>query len=72
VTVELPARHVLEKKLDQALQDADHQRVLDSLETVVVKTLLSTEGLSVSDEFVPSQNTVAGWLEWAYRSSRMP
>jgi hypothetical protein len=72
MTVQLPSRDVLERKLDQALQDTDHHRVLDSLETIVVQTLFSTEGLTVSDNFVPSENTVAGWLEWAYQSSRMP
>jgi hypothetical protein len=68
----LMPRHILEKQLVEALQDTDRERVLDSLETVVVKTFLASQGVLVSDDFVPSRNSVSGWIEWACRSSLTP
>lgn len=60
----------LAKVFESALQESNHKRELDSLETVIVKTILTSQGVQVPDNFVPETNTIAGWLEWIDRFYR--
>jgi hypothetical protein len=55
----------LSKELEFELQESDHNRELDSLETVVVRSFLSARGLTVGDDYLPDTNTIRGWLTWA-------
>jgi hypothetical protein len=57
--------------LEFELQESDHRRELDSLETVVVRSFLSARGIEVSDDLVPTPNTIDGWVQWAGVSSRV-
>jgi hypothetical protein len=59
----------LSKELEFELQESDHHRELDSLETVVVRSLLAARGLTVGDDYAPDHNTIEGWLTWAAHSS---
>jgi hypothetical protein len=55
--------------LEFELQERDHHRELDSLETVVVRSVLAARGFTVPADLVPDSNTIAGWLKWAVHSS---
>ncbi len=59
----------LEQELEFELQERDHHRELDSLETVVVRSVLAARGFSVPDSLVPAANTIEGWLKWVTHSS---
>jgi hypothetical protein len=65
-----PATNELSKELEFELQEIDHDRELDSLETVVVRSLLAARGFAVPDQLLPPSNTIQGWLTWAERSSQ--
>ena len=60
----------LAKALEFELQELDHRRELDSLETVVVRSFLDARGYAVPDDLIPIPNTIGGWLRWADQSSR--
>ncbi|GAA4433789.1 alpha/beta hydrolase [Actinokineospora soli] len=49
------------------LQETDVRRPLDSLETVVVRTHLTSAGLAPGEP--PNPNTIEGWGAWAVRRS---
>jgi len=55
-----------------ALQETDPSRPLDSLETVVIKTIASKHGIQIADEIIPETNSIAGWIAWIERFSKRP
>jgi hypothetical protein len=55
-------------EIEFELQETDHHRELDSLETVVVRSFLCARGFAVSDDHAPPANTIEGWLTWVEHS----
>jgi hypothetical protein len=64
------SHHMLARELEFELQETDHRRELDSLETVVVRSCLSARGFAVPADLLPNPNTINGWLEWVDLSFR--
>jgi hypothetical protein len=60
----------LARGLEFALQEADHERPLDSLDTCVVRAYMAAQGIRVTEGDRPDSNCVRGWLDWADRPSR--
>jgi hypothetical protein len=64
-------RSEIVRNMELALQETNHNRELDSLETIIIQTLLTTRGIPIEDGFMPNINTIAGWLEWVEQSSHV-
>lgn len=60
-----PAKADLAKGLEFELQETSHHRPLDSLDTVIVRCYLESQGIEVPDDAQPDTNTIGGWLAWA-------
>jgi aryl carrier-like protein len=60
----------LKLELEGIIQDTVDNRPLDSLEMLVVRTLIHTKGIAVTDDDVPAEPTIRGWTEWV--SSHLP
>ncbi len=66
----LPTWREFEKDLEFLLQETDHHRPLDSLDTIIVQSYLASKGIEVLDDSGPRTNTIGGWLEWANQFSK--
>jgi aryl carrier-like protein len=56
----------VELKIELAglIQDTVETRPLDSLEMLVVRTLIRSKGTEMADDEGPSEPTIKGWMEW--------
>jgi hypothetical protein len=54
----------LAEGMEYALQQTDHDRPLDSLDTVIVQAYLAGEGIEIPLEARPNTNCIRGWLDW--------
>ena len=50
--------------LQEALQETNHHRELDSLETIIVRTWLTSQQIECDSANMPEENTIAGWIAW--------
>lgn len=60
-------RTEFERDLKHMLQETNLYRSLDSLETIIIRSYLSSKGIEVSEDELPKTHTIGGWLEWADR-----
>ena len=51
--------------LEEALQETNHHRELDSLETIIVRAWFTAHHIECDGSSGPKENTVAGWIQWA-------
>ena len=58
-------RTEFEQDLKHILQETSLHRSLDSLETVIILSYLTSKGIEVSEDELPKTHTIGGWLEWA-------
>jgi hypothetical protein len=65
----LSKRGEVEQSIEDALRETNHDRALDSVEMIIVETVLVAHGIAVAEGSIPPINTINGWLEWAERSS---
>jgi hypothetical protein len=65
-------RREIEQRIEAALQETNHNRALDSLETIILESVLSAHGIAVPEGLEFPVNTIKGWLEWAERFSSVP
>lgn len=54
----------LKAELEGVIQDTVETRPLDSLEMLVIRTLVRSKGIDLDDEDGPSEPTIKGWMEW--------
>jgi hypothetical protein len=65
----LSKRGEIEQRVEAALGEINHNRALDSLEMIIVETVLTAHGIIVPEGSKPPVNTINGWLQWAERFS---
>jgi aryl carrier-like protein len=54
----------LKDELAGLIQDTVETRPLDSLEMLVVRTLIRSKGVEIDDDDAPVEPTIKGWMEW--------
>lgn len=64
MTTCFPTKCELAKGLEFELQETNHNRQLDSLDTVIVLCYLASKGIEVPEGARPQTNSIGGWIEW--------
>ena len=54
----------LKSELAEVIQDTVETRPLDSLEMLVVRTLIRSKGIDIGDDDRPAEPTIGGWFAW--------
>jgi hypothetical protein len=65
----LSKRGEIEQSIEDILRETNKDRALDSVEMIIVETVLVAHGIAIPEGSIPPSNTIKGWLEWAERSS---